>query len=414
LEELMPVMNLTARGVEALKPVDGKRTDFFDRSLKGFFVRASASGVLSAGVLYKRSGRLVRYTIGQLPPLSLAEAREEGKKKLAEVLLGGDPQAEKKGERAAGDFGALVNRYIEAREPDLAATTAYEYRRMARAYLGPLARVPLSDLRGADLDSCLQRVAKKNGPAMANRLFQFFRSVCRYGRKKAALTVNPIETVEKPRKERTRKRVLSDAELKYLAAALEDATPPVRGLVTALMLLGQRFTETAMMRWTDLNLAAEVPVWNIPGEFRKGGRSHTVPLPPQAVAMLTELRGGKSSTPEGISRVFHGAVSQREDRWWHPVRDRMIALAKEEGVSVEPFVLHDIRRTCRTGLAAMTTPDVAERVIGHVLQGVREVYDRHSYLHEKHAALCAWARHVERVVSGCEDKGEVVSIRGRG
>jgi integrase len=401
-------MNLTARGVAALKPVDGKRTDFFDESLKGFFVRASASGVLSAGVLYKRAGRLVRYTIGQLPPLTLAAAREEGKRKLAEVLLGGDPQAEKKGDRAAGDFGALVTRYIDAREPDLAATTAREYRRMARVYLGPLARVPLSDLRGADLDSCLQRVAKKNGPVQANRVFQFLRSVCRYGRKKGELAVNPIETVERPRKERTRKRVLSDVELKFLAAALEDETPAVRGLVTSLILLGQRFTETAKMRRADLDLAAEVPVWIIPGEFRKGGRPHTVPLPPSVVAMLTELLAAHDR-----ERVFHGAVVAREDRWWNPVRERMIALAKAKGVTVDPFVIHDLRRTVRTGLSAFATPDVAERVIGHVLQGVREVYDRHSYLREKCAALCAWARHVDRLVSGGADKTQKVVPIGR-
>jgi integrase len=404
----MPVVNLTVRGVEALKPIDGKRTDFFDQGLKGFFVRVSETGIKSAGVLYKNSsGRLVRRTLGKLGRhgLDLAEARKRAKAELAEVHLGGDPHADKKAARAAGDFAALCTRYVDAREPDLAPNTLWGYRRMAKVYLGPLARVPLAELTGDAIDARLQRVAKDSGPAMANRLFQFVRSVCRYGRKKGALVVNPIETVERPRKERTRKRVLSDVELKYLAAALEPETPAVRGLVTTLALLGQRFTETAKMRRADLELAAAVPAWIIPGEFRKGGRPHTVPLSPQAVAILTERLPAHDR-----ERVFHGAVVAREDRWWNPVRERMIALAKADGVTVEPFVLHDLRRTVRTGLSAYSTPDVAERVIGHVLQGVREVYDRHAYLHEKHAALCAWARHVERVVSG-EARAEVVPIR---
>jgi hypothetical protein len=104
-------MNLAARIVEALKPIKGKRTDFFDRE-------------------------------------------------------------------------ALVTRYIDAREPVLAISTAREYRRMARVYLDPLARVPLSDPRGADIDACQHRAAKRNGPIAANRLFQFMRSVCRFGWKK--------------------------------------------------------------------------------------------------------------------------------------------------------------------------------------------------------------------------------------
>jgi lactate dehydrogenase-like 2-hydroxyacid dehydrogenase len=61
-------------------------------------------------------------------------------------------------------------------------------------------------------------------------------------------------------------------------------------------------------------------------------------------------------------------------------------------------------------LSAYATPDVAERTIGHVLQGVRGIYDRHSYLREKYAALCAWARHVERLVTGDERRGEVVPL----
>ena len=68
----MPVKRLTARAVEGLKPIDGKRTDFFDNDLKGFFVRVTESGIKSAGVLYKRSGRRIRFTIGHVPPLSLA------------------------------------------------------------------------------------------------------------------------------------------------------------------------------------------------------------------------------------------------------------------------------------------------------------------------------------------------------
>jgi integrase len=405
----MPVKNLTARAVQGLKPVDGKRVDYFDDSLKGFFVRVTESGVKSAGVLYKRSGRLVRFTIGQLPPLTLADAREKGKDILAQARLGSDPQGAKKADRNAGDFAVLVARYIDAREPDLAAATAYEYRRIARAYLGPLGRLSLSALKGADIDACLGSVAKKNGPVMANRAYQLLLSVCRWGRRKGALAVNPIETVDRPRKERTRKRVLADAELRFLAAALEEAKPSVRGLATALVLLGQRYLETAKMRWRDLDLEADVPVWVIPGEFRKGGRPHTVPLAPQAVTLLREFRPFAGER----ERVFHGAGAVHPGRWWNAVRERTIALAKAEDLAVEHFVIHDLRRTCRTGLSAFATPDVAERVIGHVLQGVREIYDRHSYLKEKYAALCAWARHVEAVVSGAARGARVVTMRGR-
>jgi hypothetical protein len=44
-------------------------------------------------------------------------------------------------------------------------------------------------------------------------------------------------------------------------------------------------------------------------------------------------------------------------------------------------------------------PDTAERVLGHVLGGMREVYDRHSYLDEKREALERLAVLVGEIVS---------------
>jgi integrase len=53
-----------------------------------------------------------------------------------------------------------------------------------------------------------------------------------------------------------------------------------------------------------------------------------------------------------------------------------------------PWVLHDLRRTARSLMSrAGVSPDIAERVLGHVIPGIRGVYDRHSFLDEKRAAL---------------------------
>jgi len=39
-------------------------------------------------------------------------------------------------------------------------------------------------------------------------------------------------------------------------------------------------------------------------------------------------------------------------------------------------------------------------VIGHVIGGVRETYDRYEYLDEKRDALAALARLVDRIIAG--------------
>ena len=70
--------------------------------------------------------------------------------------------------------------------------------------------------------------------------------------------------------------------------------------------------------------------------------------------------------------------------------DEAIAkLRKKEGRKpMLPWVLHDLRRTARSLMSrAGVSADVAERVIGHAIPGVRGVYDRHNFLSEKGDAL---------------------------
>jgi integrase len=66
---------------------------------------------------------------------------------------------------------------------------------------------------------------------------------------------------------------------------------------------------------------------------------------------------------------------------------------------VEPFTLHDFRRTARTQLAALgVAPVVAERCLNHKLKGVAGVYDKHDYFEERREAMTRWAE----VVEACE------------
>jgi hypothetical protein len=56
--------------------------------------------------------------------------------------------------------------------------------------------------------------------------------------------------------------------------------------------------------------------------------------------------------------------------------------------------------------------DHAERCLGHVIGGVRGVYDRHEYHREKAQAFEALAALIERIVSGSQ--AGVVQLKGRG
>ncbi|AWX98940.1 hypothetical protein A8139_02210 [Marinomonas primoryensis] len=63
------------------------------------------------------------------------------------------------------------------------------------------------------------------------------------------------------------------------------------------------------------------------------------------------------------------------------------------------FTVHDLRRTCRSLLAAQATPGhVAERCLNHKLKGVEGIYDRYDYLEERREALILLSQKVVNIV----------------
>jgi integrase len=138
-----------------------------------------------------------------------------------------------------------------------------------------------------------------------------------------------------------------------------------------------------------------------------------VPLSPAALAVLSELPRFKSgeflfSTTFGKKPVsgFSKAKTRLDRVMLEKLQERMGKRAK-----IEPFVLHDIRRTVRTGLSALPIPDlVRELVIAHTKPGLHKVYDQHSYVSEKAEALTLWATRVRNIVEPPPDN--VVAIAG--
>src|SRR5262249_18398635 len=76
------------------------------------------------------------------------------------------------------------------------------------------------------------------------------------------------------------------------------------------------------------------------------------------------------------------------------------------------WVIHDLRRSARSLMTrAGVEPDHAERALGHIIPGVRGVYDRHHFRDEKRAAFEALATQVERIIN--PPAGNVVTLHSR-
>jgi integrase len=135
----------------------------------------------------------------------------------------------------------------------------------------------------------------------------------------------------------------------------------------------------------------------IPGARTKGKRSLILTLPPAAIEILHAV-----PRRDGQEFVFGGKSGKSGFVGYAYARMRLDArIVVAAGKPLEPWTLHDLRRTMRTGLGRVgIAPHIAELVIGHNRQGVEAIYDRHSYQSEIKTALLRWSDHVLGVVEG--------------
>jgi len=197
-------------------------------------------------------------------------------------------------------------------------------------------------------------------------------------------------------KELSRDRVLNDDEIRSVWTALDHCEPSAyRRLVRALLLSAARLNEIARMQWPEI--VDDVVV--VPGFRTKAKLDHAVPITPALEAEIGERAEGDVdlyifSTTRGLS-PFSGfsKAKKRLDVEVAKVR------AEIELPAMPPWRLHDLRRTARSLMSrARVDSDIAERVLGHALPGMRGVYDRFEYLAEKRDTLERLAGLLETII----------------
>src|SRR5262249_56290381 len=126
----------------------------------------------------------------------------------------------------------------------------------------------------------------------------------------------------------------------------------------------------------------------------KNGQPHDIPLSDPAVAILeAQPRIGDTFvlTTDGKSAASN----------YHVNRRRLDALLPAD---MPPWWLHDLRRTCASGMARLgVNLPIIEQVLNHSsgsFGGIVGVYQRHDYADEKRHALERWGAYVADLAAG--------------
>jgi integrase len=185
-----------------------------------------------------------------------------------------------------------------------------------------------------------------------------------------------------------RDRVLSESELKIIWNRLSRTGDDYADIVRLLILTACRLREISELRWSEIDL--NKATITLPPSRTKNHREHVVPLSAPALKILKGRRNERElvfGSGVGGFSGFSKAKRQLDER------------AKLR----TPWVIHDIRRSTATHLAALgVLPHAVEAVLGYVSgfrAGVASRYNKHAYELEKRHALDLWGKHISELMS---------------
>ena len=261
----------------------------WDDDIAGFGIRLRDGGTRNWIYRYRIGPKQRSIILGSATSVSAVTARKNASALEARVRLGDDPASDRENARleAGNTFDALAQQYIEARQSEWRPTTATEIRRHLLQHAKPLHRAPIASVSQRNIANLLNVVAKDAGDVTANRVRSSLCALFGWAmREGVRLPEGNVAALTNKREEKSRDRVLSDAELKAIwAACLDDDYGAV---IRLLMLTGQRASEIAELRWDEVGDEQIT----LPGERTKNARSHIIPLSEAAKGILPWSRKG--------------------------------------------------------------------------------------------------------------------------
>jgi integrase len=410
---------LTEISIRGLPKLDGRK-EYADGKVDGLWLVVQSSGKKSWAVRYRHDGVKKKFTVGSYPAVTIAAARQKALAVLAEVAGGRDPagvkQADLKARREAraleASFKAVVETFLDdhVKGGHVGAAWGVEMERLLRHDAIPvLGDKPLVDVTRSDVRDLVKGIANAGRRTTANRNLAVLRKFFNWAVENERLSASPCVGLKAPAPENERDRVLSDAEIAAIWRAFESVGWPFGPLGKLLLLTGARRDELAESTWADVD--PDAACWSVARERSKNKVAHEIPLSDSALAIVKSLPKIGDKPKFVFSTTGKTSVSGFANAK-NAIDGAILKAAKKEAQArganldeIKPlprWTLHDLRRTCASGMAALgVPPHVVEAVLNHksgTIKGVAAIYNRYQYQAEKRDALDKWAGHLKAIV----------------
>lgn len=337
-------------------------------------------------------------SFGPYPSLTLIKARK--KRDDAQALLAQDidPKSHRdetaKAERQqhAQILEEVAKRWLEVKRSKVSDDHADDIWRSLELHIFPsLGKIPIHKINAPDTIDAIRPIEAKGSLETVKRICQRLNEIMTHAVNTGIIHHNPLTGI---------KAAFSNPEKKHLPTIKEDALPDflkaltnasinktTRHLIEWQLHTMVRPSEAAGTRWDELDL--NTGVWNIPAQRMKKKRPHTVPLSPQAIAILETMRPISGHR----DHVFPSHRNPRNHT--HPYTANMAIKRMGYGGKL---VAHGLRSLASTTLNEQGfNHDIVEAALAHVdPNGTRAAYNHAKYIERRRTMMEWWSNFIER------------------
>ncbi len=371
----------------------------------GLYLFVTATGHRYWRMDYRFADKRATAALGVYPTISLAEARAKRLEIKKQIADGINPAAKRKIDKITGplakanSFRAVADEWLDkARREGRADVTMGKLSwllEFADPYIGDR---KIGEIKAPELLAVLRTVEKRGHYETARRLRstcgQVFRYAIATGRAERDISADLRGALIVP-KVMHRAAIITPTDAGILLRAI-DAYSGYPITHAALRLAPHVFVRPGELRhaeWTEFDLTKNV--WTIAAEKTKMRVAHRVPLTPQVLAILEELR-----EISGARRYLFPAQGKRD----RPMCENTINLAlRRMGFDGKTMTAHGFRAMASTLLneSGKWNPDAIERQLGHAESDqVRKAYARGEHWDERVKMMQSWSDYLDQLRSG--------------
>jgi len=407
-------MPLTDTAVRQAKPAD-KEFTLTDGSGLSLFV--APNGTKSWHFRYSWHGKQPRMSLGTYPEITLKEARELRDQARSLVAKGIDPRSQRREEKRAAaseavkTFDVVANewhafklpRWVVAKKGAAAQSRFY----LEKDLIPTLGKIPVADVKRADVLTALRRVEKRGALNSARKCRSWLNEIFRFAIASGYLEINPaadLDIVAAKEPPVQHNPMLRQRELKTFLRTLRDfdCAGFTKSAIRILLLTGVRTGEVRHATAAQFDLDAAL--WTIPPEgvkqlrkmvrTKEGGEvpPYLVPLSRQAVEEVRrvhQLTGG-----------YKLLIAGRNDPS-KPISDNTVNAALKRMGYEGKLTGHGIRATISTALNEMGyNEDWIEAQLSHAGSSkVRKTYNHAEYVEQRRGMMQDWADYLDKLES---------------